>query len=153
MLYARTTPTYHSYPTEVQTSLDIISLKTSYLEHQDIAMAQTKEEKAAYNRTYKETHKKEIAEKRLTYQEANKEKIAARAKAWREAHKEERVAHEKAYRESHKKEKAARQRADNEAAKKREREYHRAYCQNPEVKAKDAAAHRFSHWRKDLKKK
>ena len=80
-------------------------------------MAQSKEERAAYQRAYREANKEKIAVQRKTYREANKEKIAASLKAWYEANKEEALAQRKAWYEANKEEVLADRKTYREANK------------------------------------
>jgi len=82
-----------------------------------VVMAQSKEERAAYHRAYREVNKEEIAAKRKAYREANKEKIAASRKAWYEANKEEALAQRKAWYEANKEEVLADRKTYREANK------------------------------------
>ena len=66
-------------------------------------MAQTKEEKAAYNRAYYEANKESYA----AYREANKEKRAVYFRAYYEANTEKKAAQYKVYREANKEKVAA----------------------------------------------
>ena len=53
-----------------------------------------KEEKAAYNKAYREANKEKVAAYMKAYYEANKEKRAAQQKAWHQANKEKTAAYQ-----------------------------------------------------------
>ena len=63
-------------------------------------MPMNKEERAAYDKVYRENHKEMLKAKRKVYSENHKERIAAGQKAYREKNKEEKAAYDKAYRQS-----------------------------------------------------
>ena len=101
-------------------------------------MAQTKEEKAAYNKAWYEANREKILAKReankeekaaysRAYQEANKEKIAEQRKAYYESNKKKILAYQKAYREANKKKIAAYQKAYGEANTEKKAAYKKAY--------------------------
>jgi len=70
-------------------------------------MAQTKEEKRAYDKAYREANKEKRATQKKAHYEANKEKEAAYNKAYREANKEKEAARHKAWQQANKEKKAA----------------------------------------------
>ena len=80
-------------------------------------MAQSKEERAAYHRAYREANKEKLAVKKKAYREANKEKIAVKRKAWYESNKEEALAQRKAWYEANKEEVLANRKTYREANK------------------------------------
>ena len=84
-----------------------------------LIMAQSKEEKAAYQRAYREANKEKVAATQRTYYKANKEKVLASHRAWREANKEKVAARKRAYREANKENVVARERAWQDANKER----------------------------------
>ena len=109
-------------------------------------MAKSKEERAAYQKAYKEANKEKIqayrraykeanrevtaAKRRVSdkaYYEANKEKIRVREKAYYEANKEKILARDKAYREANKEEVLAREKAYREANKEQLAANYKAY--------------------------
>ena len=55
-------------------------------------MAQSKEERAAYQRAYREANKEKIAVQRKVWQAANREKARAASRNWRKANKEKKAA-------------------------------------------------------------
>ena len=95
-------------------------------------MAQSKEEKAAYKKAYREANKEKILAKEIAYRkanrenlaakqrayaQANKEKVVAKNKAWYEANREKVIASQKAYREANREKRAAIKKAWYEANK------------------------------------
>jgi len=109
-------------------------------------MAQSKEEKAAYMKAYREANKEKYAAKKKAYREANKEKISDWQKAYREANKEKVKAQQKAwrgnnkekeraYREANKEKISARGKAWYQANKEKKAAYDKAY--NSERKKTD----------------
>ena len=86
-------------------------------------MAQTKEEKAAYNKAWYEANREKLLAKR----EANKEERAAYDRAYYAANKEEKLANKKAYYEANKEVVLAKQKAYYEANKEAVRVRHKAW--------------------------
>jgi len=93
-------------------------------------MAQSKEEKAAYQRAYREANREKENAKKRAYHEANREKILARKKAYREANKEK----IKAYREANKEKIDAYQRAYREANREKVLAYKKTYYETNKEK-------------------
>ena len=60
-------------------------------------MPQSKEQKAAYKKEYREKNKEQIVAYNKEYYEKNKEQIVASNKKWREKNKEQRAAYMKEY--------------------------------------------------------
>jgi len=71
-------------------------------------MPQSKEQRAAYIKEYREKNKEQIAAQMKEYREKNKEQIAAYRKEYREKNKEQLAAWSKEYREKNKEQLAAR---------------------------------------------
>ena len=92
------------------------------------------EEKKAYHKAYRETHKEE----QKAYRETHKEE----RKAYRETHKEESESYQRAYHETHKEERNARNRVRSKAYYKTHKEKRKAYDEThkEERKARNRAA-------------
>lgn len=78
----------------------------------------TKEKKAAYNKTYNESHREERRVRDKVYYKSHKEKLIARQKRYYEAHTEKILITQKAYKIAHKDEIAAITKAYDTALKK-----------------------------------
>jgi hypothetical protein len=65
-------------------------------------MPQSKEQRAAYSKEYRENNKEQIAASKKKYRENNKEQIAVSKKKWKENNKEHISSYEKEYRENNK---------------------------------------------------
>ena len=90
-------------------------------------MAQSKEERAAYDRAYREANKEKLAANRKARYEANREKELAKSKAWYEANREEALANHKTYREANKEAISASNKAWYEANREKILAYKKAY--------------------------
>ena len=90
-------------------------------------MAQSKEERAAYDRAYREANKEKLAANRKARYEANREKEQAKSKAWYEANREEALANHKTYREANKEAISASNKAWYEANREKILAYKKAY--------------------------
>ena len=90
-------------------------------------MAQSKEERAAYDRAYREANKEKLAANRKARYEANREKELAQGKAWYEANREEALANHKTYREANKEAISASNKAWYEANREKILAYKKAY--------------------------
>ena len=101
-------------------------------------MAQSKEEIAAYNKTYREANKEELAAYKKAWYQANKEKIAAQHKAYYEANKEKITDYKRSYQKTNKEEIAAQRKEYYEANKEKIAAYNKTYR---EANKKELAAY------------
>jgi hypothetical protein len=90
-------------------------------------MAQSKEEKAAYQKAYRESNKEKVLAYQKAYRESNKEKVLASQKAYRKSNKEKVLASHGAWREANKEKDAATKRAYREANADKVAAYKKAY--------------------------
>lgn len=105
----------------------------------------TKEEKAEYQKAYKEANKERLAAYKKEYYMAHKEQYAARNKAYREAHKGQAPEYQKAYYEAHKERIAMHQKTYNHTKKGRARKLLDHYKHQDKVKERGECT-LTSHW-------
>ena len=92
-----------------------------------LIMAQSKEERAAYQKAWREANKEKLPAYKRSWYANNKEKVADSVRAYRKANKEKTVATSKAYYEANKKKLLASHGAWREANKEKDAATKRAY--------------------------
>lgn len=112
-------------------------------------MAWTKEQKAAYNKTYRQAHREEHNARNQKYRQAHREEIKTRAKERYITHLEEHQEQNKAYYQAHKEEMNAQSKTYRETHKEEIKAKRKIYVQANRAKVKDTQSNWYQRHKEE----